>query len=50
MDDVATDLTYPVAVPVDGLVQGPEVEIVALNKVVLTLTDIQRVENGLQFA
>jgi hypothetical protein len=50
LDDVATDLTYLVAVPVDGLVQGPEVEIVALNKVVLTLTDIQRVENGLQFA
>lgn len=50
LDQVAADLTYPLAVPVDGLVQGPEAEIVALNKVVLALTDIQRVDNGLQFA
>jgi hypothetical protein len=50
LDEVATDLTYPVAQPVEGLIQEPEAEIVAINKVVLALTDIQRVENGLQFA
>ena len=50
LDEVAADLTYPVAQPVEGLIQEPATEIVALNKVVLALTDIQRVENGLQFA
>jgi hypothetical protein len=50
LGEVVTDLTYPIAKPVDGLIQTPEGEIVALNKVVLTLLDVQRVENGLQFA
>jgi len=49
LDEVVTDLTYPIAQPVDGLIQKPEVEIVALNKVVLTLLDVQHVDNGLQF-
>ena len=50
LDEVVTDLTYPVAEPVDDLIREPDAEIVALNKVVLTLTDIQRVDNGLHIA
>jgi len=50
LDKVETDLTYPVAESIDGLIQKPETEIVALNKVVLTLTNVQRVEKGLQFS
>jgi hypothetical protein len=49
LDEVVTDLTYPIANPVDELIQKPEVGIVSLNKVVLTLLDVQRVDNSLQF-
>lgn len=50
LDEVVTDLTYPVAESVEGLVQPPDAEFVGLNKVVLTLTGIQRTDDGLQFA
>ncbi len=49
LDEVITDLVYPVAEQIEGLVQEPDSEIVALNKVVLTLKGVQRTENGLQF-
>ncbi len=49
LDEVMTDLVYPVAEPIEGLVQEPDTEIVALNKVVLTLKGAQRTEEGLQF-
>lgn len=49
LDEVAADLQYPVAEPVEGLIQMPDVEIVAINDVVLTLTDIKRTDTGLQF-
>lgn len=49
LDQVATDLTYPIAEPVEGLIQQPGAEIIAINEVVLTLTDVERTENGLQF-
>jgi hypothetical protein len=49
LDTVVADLTYPIAEPVDGLVLASSAEIVALNDVVLTLADVQRSENGLQF-
>ncbi|RPI96510.1 MAG: hypothetical protein EHM40_01300 [Chloroflexi bacterium] len=49
LDTVAADLTYPVAEPVEGLAQPSGTEIVALNKVVLVLADVQRTETGLQF-
>lgn len=49
LDELATDLTYPVAEPVDGLVQKADLEIVALNKVALSLAGIQRTDRGLQF-
>ena len=50
LDLVATDLTYPIAEPVEGLVQKPDVEITAINKCVLTLTGVERTDTGMQFA
>lgn len=50
LDEVATDLGYPIAEPVEGLIQGPDAEIVAINDVVLTLTDIERTDTGLHFS
>ncbi|MGD8455629.1 MAG: hypothetical protein PVF83_04520 [Anaerolineales bacterium] len=50
LDEIVTDLVYPVAEPVEGLVQSPAVEIIALNKVVLTLLDVQRVDEKFQFS
>jgi hypothetical protein len=49
LNEVVTDLAYPLIEQTDGLTQEVDAEIVALNKVVLTLTDVQRTENGLQF-
>jgi hypothetical protein len=49
LDQVATDLNYPIAEPVEGLMQKPGTEITAINDVVLTLTDVERTDNGLQF-
>ena len=49
LDEIATDLTYPVAEPVEGLIQASDVEITAINDVVLTLTGIERTEDGLLF-
>jgi len=50
LDQVATDLTYPIAEPIEGLVQKPDIEITALNKCVLTLTGVERTNTGMQFA
>ncbi len=49
LDEVVADLSYPIGETVDGLIQKSDTEIVALNKLVLTLTDVVRAENGLQF-
>ena len=49
LDQIAADLQYPVAEPMEGLVQKPGTEITAINDVLLTLTDIQRTESGFQF-
>jgi len=50
LDEIATELTYPVAHEVEGLIKDTEVEITTLNDVVLTLTGVERTEEGLQFA
>lgn len=50
LDQAATDLAYPIAELVEGLVQKPDVEIIALNKCVFTLTDVSRTDAGMQFA
>ena len=49
LDDVVTDLTYPIGDPVEGLIQGSDQEIVALSENVISLLDIQRDEAGLVF-
>lgn len=49
LDKVATDLTYPVATTVDGLIQEPGVSMTGLSENVVTLLDVQRTDTGLQF-
>jgi hypothetical protein len=49
LDEIFTDLTYPIAEAVDDLIQGPETEIIALNDVTLHLVDTQRTEDGFSF-
>lgn len=49
LDDVITDLTYPAAYPVDGLINEKSVEIIALSENVISLLDMQRNDSSLQF-
>ena len=49
LDEVSADLQYPIAAPVDGLIQEPGVGITALSENVVTLLDAQRTDTGLQF-
>ena len=37
LDEITSDLTYPFANAIEGLILEPETEIVAINKIVLTL-------------
>jgi hypothetical protein len=48
LDQVATDLTYPVATPVDGVVEASDASIVAINKCTLSLTGVERTADGLE--
>lgn len=50
LDKVVADLTYPVAQPVDGLVQAQAAPIEAINKCVLTLKTATRSADGVEFA
>jgi len=49
LDEIQTDLTYPIGYEVEDLIFSSEVEITALNDVSLTLTGIQRIDKGLKF-
>jgi len=49
LDDVLTDLIYPIASPVEGLLQKPGTEIPALSDNVVTLLDAKRTDSGFQF-
>ena len=49
LDEIATDLTYPVASPVDGVIYDAGSEILALSDNVVTLLDVQRDDAGFQF-
>ncbi|MGB5844313.1 MAG: hypothetical protein WBG94_07710 [Anaerolineales bacterium] len=49
LDEIATDLTFPVSDAVDGIIQDSGVSITALSDNVITLQDVQRTENGFQF-
>jgi hypothetical protein len=49
LDEVITYLVYPIAEEIDGLIQQPDIVIVAINKVTLTLNEVLRTESNLQF-
>jgi hypothetical protein len=49
LDEVVTDLTYPIASAVDGLIQEPGVSITGLSDNVVTLLDAARTDTGFQF-
>jgi len=49
LDEVVTDLTYPVASPIEGLILDAEVEITALSDNIVSLLDVQRTDAGFQF-
>lgn len=49
LDEVASDLTYPVATPVESLIQESGINITALSDNVITLLDAQRTDSGFQF-
>ncbi len=48
LDPLATGLAYPIAVPIDGLVQPADLEITAINGVALTLKAVRRSAQGLE--
>jgi hypothetical protein len=49
LDEVVTDLTYPIASPVDGLILDKGTSITGLSDNVVTLLDVQRTDTGFQF-
>jgi hypothetical protein len=49
LDEVEANLTYPVALPVDGLIQDSGVSITALSENIVSLLDVQRTATGFQF-
>jgi hypothetical protein len=49
LDQVVTDLTYPVATPIDGLIQDAGISINALSENVVTLQDVKRTDTGFKF-
>ena len=50
LDQLGKDLTYPVADPIQGLIEKSGADIVAINDCTLTLTDVKRTDAGLQFS
>lgn len=49
LDEVVTDITYPIASPVDGLILPAGESITGLSDNVVTLLDAQRTDAGFQF-
>lgn len=47
LDQVATDLKYPVATPVEGLIEKISDQIPAINNFTLSLTEVERTDTGL---
>jgi hypothetical protein len=50
LDQVKNNPDYPVAIPIEGLIQKPDIKITAINNVLLTLTGVERTDSGLQFS
>lgn len=49
LDEISSDLSYPVAAPVEGLILASDTSITGLSDNVVTLLDVQRTEAGFQF-
>jgi hypothetical protein len=49
LDEVATDLTYPIYEAIEGSIQQPGTAITAINDVLLVLTGVERTDTGLRF-
>jgi hypothetical protein len=49
LNDVVTDLRYPVDLEIPGLAEATGSEILAISENVVSLVDVQRIETGLQF-
>lgn len=49
LDEVVQDLEYPVAEPVEDLIQPSDVELGAINDCTLKLVEVSRTDTGLQF-
>lgn len=50
LDEVAKDLTYPIAAPVEGLIQKSDTKITAINECTLTVAGVERTDEGLEFS
>lgn len=50
LDNPATDLTYPIASPVGGVVEKADAKIIAINNCTLSLTSATRKADGLELA
>jgi hypothetical protein len=48
LDQVVSDLTYPVAERIDGVIIPPDTEMTAINDVILTLQGVERTGPGLR--
>ena len=48
LDKLAADLTYPIAAPVDGVIEKADAKIVAINNCTLSLTSAKRTADGLE--
>lgn len=49
LDEIFSDLTYPISTPIEGLVQPMDVSLTGLSENVVTLLDAKRTDSGLQF-
>jgi len=49
LDEIASDLSYPIYEPVDGMIQSIDTPITAISENIITLNDVQRTDKGLQF-
>ena len=49
LDEVAADLTYPVATPVEGLIQPAGTSFTGLSENVITMLDAKRTDTGFEF-
>jgi hypothetical protein len=50
LDEVASDLKYPIGEPIQGLIEKAGAKIVGINDCILTLTDAKRTDTGLELA